>query len=275
MSVAAKIAAINAMKLFVNIRRLLFLVVFVTLPAERVFAQIPGNVISRVYQIRVPAGTATSFILEGGDRQYIFTANHVVEGLGDHAKIELMSDGKWVALNVRILHSDNKCEDVAVLIPDQKEPLLKADPLPQTNNFFIGQETYFLGYPYGLAMQASNVHLTAALVKHAYISAVVRCSDLTPGAPEDKTVILLDGFNNFGFSGGPVVTRDLNDSNRAFKVIGIISGFRADNTPVSVNGQNAIGASVPTNTGIIVATGVDRAFALIEADKALNAQPKK
>jgi S1-C subfamily serine protease len=58
-------------------------------------AQVPGNVMSWVYQIRVPTGTATSFVLEEGDKQYIFTANHVVEDLGDHAKIELMSDGKW------------------------------------------------------------------------------------------------------------------------------------------------------------------------------------
>lgn len=156
--------------------------------------QVPGNVMSRVYQIRVPTGTATSFILEDGDKQYIFTANHVAEDLGDHAKIELMSDGKWVPLEVRILHGDTKCEDVAVLIPDQKEQLLKAGALPQLKNFFIGQEAYFLGYPYGLVMQASAVHLSAALVKHAYISSVVKCSDLNPGTPDDKTVILLDGF---------------------------------------------------------------------------------
>jgi S1-C subfamily serine protease len=253
------------------------------LPAAIVFsfvtqctlAQIPGNVMSRVYEIRVPGGTATSFILEDGDKQYIFTANHVVEALGDHAKIEFMSDGKWVSLDVRILHGDTKCEDVAVLIPDQKEPLLKTDPLPQTNNFYMGQEAYFLGYPYGLVMQAKTVHLSAALVKHAYISAVVSCPDINPGTPVDKHVILLDGFNNPGFSGGPVVSKDLNDPNRPFKVIGIISGFRFENIPVSVNGQNAPGASVQSNTGIIVAVGVDRAFALIDADKAKAAEQKK
>lgn len=141
--------------------------------------------------------------------------------------------------------------DVAVLIPDQKEPLLKTDALPQLTKFYMGQEAYFLGYPYGLVMQASAVHLSAALVKHAYISAVVRCSDLDPGAPDDKTRILLDGFNNPGFSGGPVVSRDLNDPNRPFKVVGIISGFRFENIPVSVNGQKAAGASVQSNTGII------------------------
>lgn len=246
-----------------------------SLLAQCTFAQIPGNVMSRVYQIRVPAGTATSFILEHGDKQYIFTANHVVEDLGDHAKVEIMSDGKWVSLGVRILHGDSKCEDVAVLIPDQKEQLLKADALPELKNFYIGQEAYFLGYPYGLVMQAAAVHLSAALVKHAYISAVVKCSDVNPGAPEDKNVILLDGFNNPGFSGGPVVSKNLDDPNHPFNVVGIISGFRFENTPVSVNGQKAPGASVQSNTGIIVAVGIDRAFALIEADKAKSAAPKQ
>jgi len=251
-----------------------FPIVCGVLVVSNAFAQIPRNVLSRVFQIRVPAGTATSFILEDGDKQHIFTANHVVEDLGDHARIELMSDEKWVSLDVRILHGDTKCEDVAVLIPEHKEPLLKADPLPRIKDFLIGQDAYFLGYPYGLAMQATKVHLSAALVKHAYFSALVRCSDLTPGTSDDKFVILLDGFNNPGFSGGPVVTRDSNNPNRPFEVVGIISAYRAESTPISVNGQNAIGASVPTNTGIIVAVGVDRAFALIEADRAKAAQPK-
>jgi S1-C subfamily serine protease len=249
------------------------LLLFTLLAAPSV-AQIPGNVLGRVFQIRVPAGTATSFILDADDRQYIFTAAHVVEGLGNHAIIEVMADGKWVPLQVRILHGDMKCDDVAVLIPDRREPLVKADPLPRTDDFFIGQEAYFLGYPYGLAMQASKVHLSAALVKHAYFSAVVRCSDLTPGTPENMSVILLDGFNNPGFSGGPVVTKDLNDPSRPFKVVGIVSAFRAENTPISVNGQQAIGASVPTNTGIVVAVGLDKAFALIAADKSKGASPK-
>jgi S1-C subfamily serine protease len=257
------------------IRFTLIEAVVFSLFAATATSQIPGNVMARVYQIRVPAGTATSFILEDSDKQYIFTANHVVESLGSQAKIELMIDGKWVPLEVRILHGDTKCEDVAVLVPDQKDQLIKADPLPQLKDFYIGQEAYFLGFPYGLAMQAHTVHLTAALVKHAYISATVRCSDLTPGTPDDKFVMLLDGFNNPGFSGGPVVTRDLNDPSRAFKIIGIISGFRAENIPISVNGQNSIGASVPSNTGIIVAVGVDRALALLEADRAQRSNSQK
>jgi hypothetical protein len=86
---------------------------------------------------------------------------------------------------------------------------------------------------------------------------------------------LLDGLNNPGFSGGPAISRDYNDPNRAFKVGAIISGFRGEVTPVSVNGQNAAGASVTTNTGIIFAVTHERVLALVKADKARNVVPKK
>ncbi len=79
-------------------RFLLRAVIAFSFLAQCTLAQIPGNVMSRVYQIRMPGETATSFILEDGDKQYLFTANHVVESLGGHAKIELMVDGKWVPL---------------------------------------------------------------------------------------------------------------------------------------------------------------------------------
>jgi hypothetical protein len=72
-----------------------------------------------------------------------------------------------------------------------------------------------------------------------------------------------------------VVARDLNDPNRPLKVVAIVSGYRNERTPVSVNGQDAANASVSMNTGIIVTTPFDRALELIKADKARSEKEKK
>src|SRR5262249_31211276 len=67
-----------------------------------------------------------------------------------------------------------------------------------------------------------------ALIKHAYVSARVSCASIKKDGDKDQDFILLDGFNNPGFSGGPVVAPDmfLPFSNiRAQKLIGVVGGF--------------------------------------------------
>jgi hypothetical protein len=44
--------------------------------------------------------------------------------------------------------------------------------------------------------------------------------------------ILLDGYNNPGFSGSPVVFRDLSQSRMVFKVAGVVSGYLPNVSPV-------------------------------------------
>jgi hypothetical protein len=45
-------------------------------------------------------------------------------------------------------------------------------------------------------------------------------------------LIFLDGHNNPGFSGGPIVYRDFNKSDLVFKLAGVVSGFLPETTPV-------------------------------------------
>lgn len=47
----------------------------------------------------------------------------------------------------------------------------------------------------------------------------------------DAHVIYLDGHNNPGFSGAPVVYRDLNRSTVEFRVAAVVSGYRHDHDP--------------------------------------------
>lgn len=66
-------------------------------------------------------------------------------------------------------------------------------------------------------------------------------------------VILVDGHNNVGFSGGPVVVQD--PANGEQYAIGVISGYFNDPKIISVTDKNRaeIGTGIfPENSGIIV-----------------------
>ena len=46
-------------------------------------AQVPGNVIGRVFEVKFNREVGTAFIVDYKDRQYIVTANHIVIGAGN------------------------------------------------------------------------------------------------------------------------------------------------------------------------------------------------
>ncbi len=77
----------------------------------------------------------------------------------------------------------------------------------------------------------------------------------------------LDGLNNPGFSGGPVIAPDMFSpftNVRAQKLIGVISAYRSEETPLSVDGKLLANATTSTNTGIIIATPIEAAADLIK-----------
>jgi len=217
------------------------------------YSQPTGNVISRVYQIRFNGTTATAFLLDYEDRQYFVTARHVMESAGDGATTSVELQGLaelWKSYSVTVLLGKNKCIDVAVLVPNEKK-VMAVDPIPYPYTFAFGQEAYFLGFPYGFYTSIGNQG-AVALIKHAYISAKVSCTAIYKDGDKDEEFILLDGFNNPGFSGGPIVAPDMFSpftNMRQQKLIGVISGF--------VEASSA-------NTGIIIATPIEKVVELVK-----------
>jgi len=232
------------------------------------YSQPTGNVLTRVYQIRFNGTTGTAFLVDYEDRQYFVTAGHIVETAGSQASVEMMGPGfqNWKDFPVTVLHGRNKCVDVAVLIPNERK-LSKADPIPYPYSFAFGQEAYFLGFPYGLYTSFGDHGPGVALIKHAYVSAKVSCAAIIRDGNKDEQLLLLDGLNNPGFSGGPVVAPDMFSpftTIRMQKLIGVISGFRNDPVPLRVDGRDVANASTPTNTGIIVAVPIERVVEIIK-----------
>lgn len=219
------------------------------------YCQPTGNVLTRVYQIKFGAGTGTAFVVDYEDRQYFVTARHIMESAGDGAtaSVELQGINEGMkARQVTVLLGKNKCVDVAVLVPKEKE-VNAAEAIPYPYTFAFGQEAYFLGFPYGL-FTSINQGGAVALIKHAYVSARVSCTAIYRDGGPDQEFLLLDGFNNPGFSGGPIVAPDMFSTFtniRQQKLIGVVSGF--------------VSAPAAANTGIIYATPIEKAVELMKA----------
>jgi S1-C subfamily serine protease len=232
-------------------------------------AQVTGNVLARVFQVRFQGKLGTAFVVDYEGRLYLVTANHVVENGGDDATIDIHgnADSGWHALEVSILHGKAQgCADVAVLMP-QAMQIESAEPIPFPYNYAIGQEAYFLGFPYGLSTSFPNQKLFVPLVKHGYISATVSCRAVYPEAQDEGNLILLDGWNNPGFSGGPVIAPDVFSPNRLLKIVGIISGYRNERISLYRDGAPSSSEWVAANIGIVIVIPIERAIELIRRQK--------
>jgi S1-C subfamily serine protease len=238
---------------------------FICAAIPNLSAQVTGNVISRVLEIRYNGFSGTAFLVDYANKPYLVTANHMVETAGNSATVEVLgaNDSLWHPIPFTILHGSSPCVDVAVLVsPDLG--LTGIDPLPYDYNFAMGQEAYFLGFPFGLYTAFKGKNVAVPLIKHGYISASVPCSAIYPGGSADDNLILLDGINNHGFSGGPVVGPDVFDGTRALKLVGVISGYKNEDVPVDVNGQSIPNVSGEVNSGIILVIPISRAIDLIK-----------
>lgn len=211
----------------------LFLFAFLTALAcpSRVPAQVTSNVLERVLNVRVNVGTpkegtATAFTVDVDGREYLVTAKHVVAGLREHDKIEISMNDGWRPLEVEIFRCDDPI-DIAVLVPPHQ--LTVNFPLSSDVKFLYGQDAYFLGFPYGMKTEAggANGPYPIAMIKHGNISGT---QILDRG--KKATLLFLDGYNNPGFSGGPIVYKDLNEAGLVLKVAGVVAGFRPEVVPV-------------------------------------------
>lgn len=214
---------------------------------------ITSNVIQRVFHIKYGQGTGTCFTIDYENKQYIITAKHVVLGLKNDDIVELYFNGNWTKITVKMI-GHHPTADVSVFAIDT---LLNAHKMePTSNGITYGQDTFFLGFPYQLQDEMNgqiNRNFPIPLVKKATLSCITK-DDTGP-------YFLLDGINNPGFSGGPVVFTEPNKYD--FKVAAIISGYKFNEEPTYHQNQETE-ISVRSNTGIIIAYNIVNAIELID-----------
>lgn len=107
----------------------------------------------------------------------------------------------------------------------------------------FGMEVFFYGFPLE-NMGTEVLGIKFPLVKKAIMSGWVKYNGVD--------VLLLDGHNNLGFSGGPVVAYDL--TRKKMCLIGVISGYFPEARDIKYKGDRL---SFSENSGITVCYGRD------------------
>ena len=214
---------------------------------------IPAEVIYRVFRLKVGQRSGTGFTIEKDGKEYLVTARHLAEPLCGDCQIELFKNGAWSPLEISTVGHGAGDTDISVLAPSKR--LTPARPLPlqaSSEGLVYGQDAYFLGFPYGISdLVLGETGCPLPLVKRATVSLF--------GKP-----FLLDGHNNIGFSGGPVVFRTANQ--RRFQVAAVVSAYRGQAEHIVDEKGEKTQFRYISNTGIIYAYDVNEAVALIRSN---------
>lgn len=215
---------------------------------------VPSNILQRTLYIAHGAQSGTGFTIDIDGRQYIVTAQHVVERLSSNSSIKVMHKGTWSDVEIGDVWRSPTGADIALLSP--KIALSPPLPLKVSNgkDFFLSQQIYFLGFPFGLRMEAGLVNndYPIPFVKTGIIA---NFSVMQPGSQ----LIYCDGHNNPGFSGGPIVTVSTTNEVTA---IAVVSGYRFNEDHILLNGKNT-GLTYQANTGLVIGYGLGEILARI------------
>lgn len=233
---------------------------------------INANVMTRTFHIQNGDKTGTAFTIDHEGRQYLVTAAHVVEGIGSGGILRVFHGKQWKTLQVELVGTGPGDVDVAVLACR----LRLGENLPleaSAGGLMPGQTVHFLGFPFGWdgGGEYANSDFPFAFIKAGVLSAI------TTGAARAEGVrIYIDGHNNEGFSGGPVVFvpagQPPSKANN-FKVAGVVSGYPrllkpivdGDGQPIA-RADNEPALYFQENPGFVVAFDIRHAIDLIEAN---------
>ncbi|MCY4523397.1 MAG: hypothetical protein OXB84_01530 [Halobacteriovoraceae bacterium] len=207
----------------------------------------------RTYLIKnVSDKTGTCFTIDIDKKQYLCTAKHLLEDFkGDY--IDIMRNKQWIKLPVSLVGYGSKNSDIIVLA--SKTQLSPNYLLTTEENIVgLGLDVYFLGFPFGYICsdgKTVNQGFPIPFVKKAIVSAVE--------VDNACVSLLLDGHNNLGFSGGPVIYTD--HSTKKTHVISIISAYRCEYQSVfDQQNEMKMPFQALANSGIIVSYSIQHAL---------------
>lgn len=217
---------------------------------------VTANALQRTLHLRFQGGTGTGFLIDNDGRQYLVTATHVIGAQASgQFELEIMHDNSWKPVVVTTVGHAAHGADISVFsLPHQIAP--SGLSLPVAKHFYLAQDAYFLGFPFGEygEIGPTNNDYPMPFVKRAIISSFNK-----GGRP---SIVYLDGHNNPGFSGGPVIIK--NPGNGEFEVLAVVSAYRYEPQNVQYNGIPSPELAVNINTGIVHTYNVSHALEVIE-----------
>jgi hypothetical protein len=220
---------------------------------------VPNNVLTRTFRIAFNEQFGTAFTIDVEGKQYLITARHLVNEQGA-VTIQVQHEMQWKNLRCNVIGRGADNADITVLAPalqlSYTLPLL-----PSIDKMALGMDVHFLGFPYGLQSNVPkeiNLDFPLPLVKKACVSMFALQE------PTGK-YFLLDGQNNPGFSGGPVVFVPIGKGIDKVSVAGVISGFQYQWEPIYAGGKE-VPLAIKYNTGIVIAYAIGHALDIIAAN---------
>lgn len=223
---------------------------------------VPSEILQSVFLIKHGKSTGTCFLVSMDSNDYLVTAKHLFPSsipLKSKVDIEIYNNKGWIKFQPNLLFHDNPNIDIAVLDLKTNEFSHMAFDIG-SKNYYLSQECFFVGFPFGLKMDddatgSLNRGFPIPFIKKAIISLFI--SDSTK-----MTQIFLDGHNNPGFSGGPVVIANFaNEGKHKMRIIGVISAYLYEEkiikTPYGDLKNNE-------NSGIVISYAFDHVFEIIK-----------
>ena len=212
---------------------------------------VTANILQRTFYIKCGHSSGTCFTIDIDKRQYIITARHLVKSIVGQSNVKIWHEERWKNLPVKLVGHSEGDVDISVIAAE-----FLISPIhslgTSRDGLYLSQDVYFLGFPYDLTGENTssiNHDYPFPFVKKAIISQFY------------KDRIMLDGHNNPGFSGGPVVFHPNSNSNE-LSVAGVVAGYRFEHQPVYQD-ERQTPLTYKSNTGIIVAYGIEHCLNLI------------
>lgn len=196
-------------------------------------------------------GSALGVSIQG--KLCLITAKHCVSNLsqGDTGIIKIFQGEEWKNLEVIPYFCEGDI-DIVVLKTNTDAAPLPARTLSQ-DGLALSQDVFFLGFPFPNNIPHPPVEINndfpLPFVKKASVSSM------------QGTTIYLDGHNNQGFSGGPVVYTDIQSN--VSKVCGVVSGYITHQADVVEQTDATKALKALENSGIFVAYSITPAIELI------------
>jgi len=216
---------------------------------------VPMEILQRTIFIKAGNEAGTAFTIGYQGKLYLVTAKHVVVGLpASGATLQVWRANKWEDLKtVRTLFPPSDNVDIAVFETGEKiSQAFEITPAGDADAVTFGQQVWFLGYPWGLGTRFSDSQIP--FIKRGTMSAI-------DASDPNAVVLYIDGFNNPGFSGGPIIYWDFKA--RAYRILGVVQGYKEDTAKVFVNGAH-VDTQLLVNSGILVGYSIRHAVQAID-----------
>ena len=246
-------------------------------------AQPTFNALSRTLRVQSQYGTGTIFNIDVDGREYWVTATHILTGakgkpygrVADKTvDLKILNPGgeglQWIPIKFTVLQPAEDVDVVALVPPSLILSTVKnASPPASSEGLLFGGPCEFLGYGFDGGWRAkfdTGGNFWWPFIKHCTVS----------GMDTDSRMWILDGINNPGFSGGPVILGTGDN----LKFVAVISGYYLQPTEVIRGNAAALAPDAPkdmvnVNSGFIIAYDIAHAVDIIKKNPVGPVRPTK